>query len=233
MAASDATPFPIKNQAYRVIFPILDADGDLVSGAASLDSEVSKDCGTFTDCTNEATEIATSSGMYYLDLSSDEINADVVTLIVKTTTSGAKTTPIVLYPVENTDIPVNVKAISDDTTAPDNLEADYDGTGYTKATSTIGTCTTNTDMISAATVNAQVVDVLKTDTTAEPSQGAPPATPTMEEMQAYIYFKMRNKGETTSTEDAMFASDGTTKIMKSTIGDNGTTFTKATYVSGA
>jgi len=146
MAASDATPFPIKNQAYRVTFPILDNDGDLVTAAAGLDSEISKDGGTFADCTAEATEIATSSGMYYLDLTATEMNADTVAIIVKTTTSDAKTTPIVLYPVESTDIPVNVKAISDDTVAADNLELDYDGTGYAKAASTIGTTTTNTDM---------------------------------------------------------------------------------------
>jgi len=108
MAASDATPFPIKNQAYRVTFPILDADGDLVTGATGLDSEVSKDAGTFADCTNEATEIATSSGVYYLDLTATEMNADTVAIIVKSSTSGAKTTTIVLYPITNgLDIPVN------------------------------------------------------------------------------------------------------------------------------
>ena len=37
-------------------------------------------------------------------------------------------------------------AVSGDTTAANNLEADYDGTGYAKTNSTIGTCTTNTDM---------------------------------------------------------------------------------------
>lgn len=110
MAASDSRPVPIKNTAYRVIFPILDADGDLVTGAASLDSEVSKDCGTFTDCTNEATEIATSSGVYYLDLTSTEMNADSVAVIVKTGTSGAKTTTIVLYPQESGDIKVDVQS---------------------------------------------------------------------------------------------------------------------------
>lgn len=98
MAATDATVMPVKGQAYRVTFPILDADGDLVTGATGLDSEVSKDAGTFADCTNEATEIATNSGMYYLDLTSTEMNADTVAIIVKTSTSGAKTTPIVLYP---------------------------------------------------------------------------------------------------------------------------------------
>lgn len=110
MASTDARPVPQKNVAYRVTFPIFDADGDLVTGATGLDSEVSKDGGTFADCTNEATEIATSSGMYYLDLASTEMNADTVAVIVKTSSSGAKTTPIVMYPEEAGDIRVNVTA---------------------------------------------------------------------------------------------------------------------------
>lgn len=97
MAAGDAKAVPVKNAAYRVTFPILDADGDLVTGAAGLDSEVSIDGGTFGDCSAEATEIATSSGMYYLDLTNTEMNGDTIAIIVKTSTVGAKTTPIVLY----------------------------------------------------------------------------------------------------------------------------------------
>lgn len=111
MASTDARPIPIKNTALRITFPIYDADGDLVTGAAGLDSEVSKDGGTFADCTNEATEIATASGMYYLDLTSTEMNADTVAIIVKTSTSGAKTTAIVLYPQESGDVKVDVETI--------------------------------------------------------------------------------------------------------------------------
>lgn len=110
MASTDARPVPIKNTAYRVVFPIFDADGDLVTGATGLDSEVSKDQGTFADCTNEATEIATSSGMYYLDLTSTEMNADCVAVIVKTSSSGAKTTPLVMYPQETGDIKVDTQS---------------------------------------------------------------------------------------------------------------------------
>jgi len=110
MAATDARPIPIKNTAFRAVFPILDADGDLVTGATGLDSEVSKDQGTFADCTNEATEIATSSGMYYLDLTATEMNADCVAVIVKTSSSGAKTTVLVFYPEETGDINVDVSA---------------------------------------------------------------------------------------------------------------------------
>ena len=88
---------PVKNVAFTVFFPVLDADGDLVTGAAGLDSEVSLNGGAFADCTNEAAEIG-SSGMYSLLLTAAEMNADAVVVVVKTSTSGAKTTPIVLYP---------------------------------------------------------------------------------------------------------------------------------------
>jgi len=115
MAAGDATWNPKKNVAYRVTFPILDADGDLVSGATGLDSEVSKDGGTFADATNEATEIATSSGVYYLDLTATEMNADTVAIIVKTTSSGAKTTALVIYPLKDGDIVANVTQIAGQT----------------------------------------------------------------------------------------------------------------------
>lgn len=111
MAASDARPFPLRNTAYRVYFPILDADGDPVSGAANLDSEISKDAAAFADCTNEAVEIG-ASGMYYLDLTSTEIGtASAVVLTIKTTTSGAKTTTIVLYPVDPSVAQLGVNAV--------------------------------------------------------------------------------------------------------------------------
>jgi hypothetical protein len=53
---------------------------------------------------------------------------------------------------------VNVTHVSDDSTAADNLELDYDGTGYAKANSTIGTTTTNTDM--RGTDNAALASVV-------------------------------------------------------------------------
>jgi hypothetical protein len=112
MASTDSRPVPIKNTAFRAVFPILDNTGALVTGAAGLDSEVSKDQGTFTDCTNEATEIATSSGIYYLDLTSTEMNADCVAVIVKTSTTDAKTTVLVFYPQESGDIKVDLQSIA-------------------------------------------------------------------------------------------------------------------------
>ena len=105
--------FPMKkNTATRIVFPILDNDGDLVSGAAGLDSEYSLDGGDFADCTNEATEIG-SSGIYYLDLTAAETNGDVVCIQVKTTTQDAKTTVLVFYTAAQTldEVDSNVDAI--------------------------------------------------------------------------------------------------------------------------
>ena len=150
MASTDARPIPIKNTAFRAVFPILDADGDLVTGATGLDSEVSKDQGTFADCTNEATEIATSSGMYYLDLTSTEMNADCVAVIVKTSSSGAKTTVLVFYPEEAGDINVDVTAWNG-TAIPG-----VDTAGYPKVTIKDGTGTGEIDTTSGGVLVAAI-----------------------------------------------------------------------------
>ena len=84
-----------------------------------------------------------------------------------------------------------------------------------------------------AQINAQVADVLKTDTIAEMAQGALPASPTFEQAINYLYRKLRNKTETTTTEDAIYDDAGTTKLYKAGISDDGNTFAKGEYGSGA
>ncbi len=74
MASTDARAVPIKAQAYRLQFPLYKSDGTLITGASGLDSEISKDAGTFADCTNEVTEVATNSGHYYIDFTTTETN---------------------------------------------------------------------------------------------------------------------------------------------------------------
>jgi len=113
MASTDARPLPLLNNAYRITFDILDADGDPVIGAAGLDSEKSLDGAAFSDCTNEATEIG--NGLYYLDLTAAEMNADTVAIVIKTSTSGAKQTNLVIYPKALGDMDMSLEsgAISD------------------------------------------------------------------------------------------------------------------------
>jgi hypothetical protein len=95
---NNALPYPVYNAPWGIVVPLLDADGDLVTGATTPDSEVSKNGDTFADCTNEMVEIATTSGVYYLLLTATEMTADVVAVILKSATAGMKTTVATLYP---------------------------------------------------------------------------------------------------------------------------------------
>jgi hypothetical protein len=213
---NNALPYPVYGVPWTIVFPLLDADGDPVTGA-TCDSEVSINGDTGADCTNEGTEItfttATNKGQYYLTLTAAEMTGDIITVSIYSATS--KATVVVLYPrklvplasgtsqggaagyitlaantvllndqyngclcvatidtliearvlqvctasnqqctvtpgwnvspdaddtyiiylPEGRQVPtVNVRAISWDETAADNMESDYDGTGYAGGT---------------------------------------------------------------------------------------------------
>ncbi len=108
MAASDAIPVPRKNTAFRMTFPVYDTSGALKSSLASADSEVSLDGAAFADCTNEVTEIG-STGFYYIDLTSGEMNAD--TVAYKLTGTGINTLTAIIYPEEAGDYRAAVTSI--------------------------------------------------------------------------------------------------------------------------
>lgn len=89
-----------RNVATRITFPIIDADGDTVTAAATLDSESTNwsdgvDPGAFVDLTDEAVEIGTT-GIYQVSLTAAEMNFDYVYVQVKTSTAGAKTQHILI-----------------------------------------------------------------------------------------------------------------------------------------
>ena len=163
MAASDAHPFAEKNIAYRVTFPIFDNTGSLVTGAAGLTPQISKDAGTFVNCTNAATEIATASGIYYLDLTATEMNANCVALIIKTSTTNAKTTPIILYPEQAGDIRVNVTQVNGTTQTARDIGASVlisPGTGTGQLDVTSGVVKANLVQIIATVLTETVAGYL-------------------------------------------------------------------------
>ena len=86
--------------------------------------------------------------------------------------------------------------------------------------------------ISAAQVNTEVADVLKTDVITLPGQTAPPATPTMEQAIAYLYKFLRNKKTATNSTITVFNDAGTVADHTTTISDNGTTYTEEEWVAG-
>lgn len=131
---------------------------------AEVDANVVSDTGSVADAVwDEATSGHTTSGTFGEQLKTDvdAILADTADMQPKLgIPTGASISADVANIQSDTDniqsrlptslssgrMRADVGAISGDETAANNLELDYDGTGYNKSNSTIGTTTTNTDM---------------------------------------------------------------------------------------
>lgn len=122
---------------------------------------------------------------------------------------------------------------------------DFADAGYDPATNKVEgvkLVDANTDMrgtdgantttpLSAAQVNAEMVDVLKTDTLPELAQAVPPATPTLAQAVMLLYMALRNKVDVTATLKEVH-NDAGAVIAKKSLSDNGTTYSEAEMVSG-
>ena len=83
-----------------------------------------------------------------------------------------------------------------------------------------------------AEVNAEVVDVLFTDTDAEPAQGTPAATTTLADKIGFLYKAWRNKSTQTATQYSLYNDDTSTVDHKATVSDDATTATKGEVATG-
>jgi len=86
--------------------------------------------------------------------------------------------------------------------------------------------------LSAAEVNAEVVDALNTDTYAEPGQGAPAATASLAAKIGYLYKAFRNKLTQTATTLSIYNDAGAVVDQKATVSDDATTFTRGEIGTG-
>lgn len=77
----------------------------------------------------------------------------------------------------------------------------------------------------AAAINAEVVDVINTDTSAEPAQGAAPATASLRTKIDWLYKYRRNLKTQTATQFSLYNDAGDTVDHKATISDDGDTAT--------
>ncbi len=98
---NDVLGYPVYGLPYVIAFPILDEDGDPVTGLTP-DSEISKNGDTAVDTATEAAEIAfdtaTNKGMYQLQLSAAEMTCDVAAITIYTGAATSQATCITLYP---------------------------------------------------------------------------------------------------------------------------------------
>lgn len=77
----------------------------------------------------------------------------------------------------------------------------------------------------AAEVNAEIVDVLTTDTFAEPSS-VPSATSSLKDKISYVFTLLRNKMTQTATTTLLRNDADSATISTSTVSDDATTFTR-------
>lgn len=111
-------------------------------------------------------------------------------------------------------------------TEADTALTDYDGP-------------TNAEMDAAhallatpAQVNTEVLDVLNVDVFAEPGQGAPAATTTLQEKLAYLYKFARNKLLQNATTLEVYDDAGVVVDQKATVSDDGVDFIRGKIGSG-
>lgn len=86
--------------------------------------------------------------------------------------------------------------------------------------------------LTAANVNAEMVDVLNVDTYAQPGQEAPAATTTLSMMLRYCYKLLRNRITQDATTLSIYADNGTTVDQKATTSDDGTTYVRGKIGAG-
>lgn len=79
--------------------------------------------------------------------------------------------------------------------------------------------------LSAAQVNAEVLDVLATDTAAELG-AVPAANASLKAKITFLAMLARNKITQTATTKTVFADDGSTQVAAATVSDDGTTYTR-------
>jgi len=76
-------------------------------------------------------------------------------------------------------------------------------------------------------INAEIVDVLKVDTIAEPTPGVPSSTPTFEELLRVLYWDWSYaKLEQTATTMDVYAADELTVLWDRVVSDDAVTFTR-------
>ena len=111
-------------------------------------------------------------------------------------------------------------------------------TTYTGNTKQTGNNFTRLGAPAGASVSADIaavptVDEMWAKAMTDLAQGAPSATASVFTAINYLYESWRNKTTTTATLITVMKDDGSTGLVKSTISDDATTFTKSEMISGA
>ncbi|MCP5018925.1 MAG: hypothetical protein GY938_27155 [Ketobacter sp.] len=148
-----------KVQFVGIVGPITITDNASVAPEINLYGV----CSTLTDGTGSANDYTVSNSSVNAEVDTALSDYDGPTnaeMIARTLASASYFDPaadtVATVTTVTNQVTADVTAVSGDSTAADNLELDYDGTGYNKSNSTIGTTTTNTDMVGTDGANTVV-----------------------------------------------------------------------------
>ena len=84
----------------------------------------------------------------------------------------------------------------------------------------------------SAAINAQVVDVINTDTSGEPAQGAPGVTEDLRTKVDWLYKMMRNKVTNDGTTMKLYNDAGSVVDSKATVSEAGGLVTREEWITG-
>lgn len=234
---------PLRASAFSFeVALVSQGDTDLFQTSVTMavgDCLVSKDGGAFANIGTLPSEIG-SSGVLTVALTGAEMTADRVVVLfndaagdewqdllvsIHTVTTSqvddlataAVVTEARLAELDAANIPADLDAVL---AATNELQAD-DVPGLIAALNDL----------SAAAINAEVSDVIKTDTIAELAQAIPPSTPTLETAIMYLYMALRNRVDVDGS-DKEFHDDADTVVWKKALSDSGSVYTEAKGASG-
>ena len=219
---------PKKNVAYRMFVGLRSqADTRLFQvnpTLASGDAKVSKDGGALANVATLPTVIG-SSAVVQIDLSSTEMNADNVTIVLSDAAGGQWCDLVIgLQTAANQfDDLALASALATVNAYVDELE-----TRLTAARAGYLDNLSGGPVATAADVNAQVLDVLTVDTFAELS-GVPAATASLKDKIGWLFMLARNKRLTTGTSDKVRNDGDSGDVATATVSDDGTTFTRGEW----
>jgi hypothetical protein len=152
---------------------------------------------TRTELTSDINSV-TSAISALNDISAAEVNAEVDTAIVDAALATAAA-------LDTVDTNVDAILVDTGTTLPAQISALND--------------------VSAAEVNAEIVDALATDTYSEPT-GIPGATVSLADKISRLYMAMRNRIDVTASEKIVY-DDSDNAEWKHNLSDDGTTYTES------
>lgn len=122
----------ISGQKVAIYAHDTSADAPKTGDAANITAYISKDGGAATQSNDiNPTELDATNmkGIYIFDTTQAETNCDLFMLSAVSSTSGIQIEPVIIYTIPSI-VPADMVEISGDSGAADNLEATFDGTGY-------------------------------------------------------------------------------------------------------